>query len=70
MMIDGVHQDNHNDPDRREFMNSRTRFFWELASTQRLYFSELLEPGKDSSFRKTDFGKDKLGKIADKLIEG
>jgi hypothetical protein len=44
MMVDGVHMQNSDNKDRQENMNSRTRFFFELATPQRLYFSELLEP--------------------------
>ncbi|MDD5213396.1 MAG: hypothetical protein PHG82_03150 [Candidatus Gracilibacteria bacterium] len=57
LMIDGEHQMNSGDDDRKEKMNARTRFFFEFITPGTYLPTELLEPGKDSSLRKTEFGK-------------
>lgn len=57
MMIDWEHQLNSPDKDRQKKMNSRTRFFFEFMIPGTYLATELLEPGKNSSFRKTEFGK-------------
>lgn len=57
MMIDGEHQLNSADPDRQKKMNARTRFFFEFITPWTYLATELIEPGKVSSFRKTEFGK-------------
>lgn len=57
LMIDWEHQANSDDPDRREKMNSRTRFFFEFIVPQTYLATELLEPNENSSFRKTEFWK-------------
>lgn len=54
MMVDGYVQKFHPDPDRRENMNARTRFYWEFLVTQDYTVTELLEPGEKSSFRHND----------------
>ena len=33
MMIDGLHMDNSSNPDRKKYMNARTRFFFEFAAS-------------------------------------
>lgn len=55
MMIDGVHMATSSDPDKRENMNSRTRFFFELVAMGDLLPTEILEPGAKSTFRKDGF---------------
>lgn len=54
LMVDGMHRI-HPDADKRENMNARTRFFFEFAVTDTFYPTEIIEPGKDSTFARTAF---------------
>lgn len=56
MLIDGVHMSN-SDLDRQKNMNARTRFFFEFVASGVLLPTEILEPGKETTFRKEKFGK-------------
>lgn len=62
MMVDGVHMVNAPEEDRRQKMNARTRFFFELVATWVFFPTELLEPNEKSSFRNM-----KLSDVAEKL---
>lgn len=57
LMIDWEHQSTSEDKDRREKMNARTRMFFEFIVPQLYLPTELLEPWKDSSFRKDKFSR-------------
>ncbi|MDD4151245.1 MAG: LysM peptidoglycan-binding domain-containing protein [Candidatus Gracilibacteria bacterium] len=56
MMVDGEHQ-YYKGEDRKNKMNSRTRFLFEFIVPQTYLATELLEPGENSSLRKENFGK-------------
>ncbi|MDD2487534.1 MAG: LysM domain-containing protein [Candidatus Gracilibacteria bacterium] len=57
IMIDGEHQITSLDEDRRKKMNARTRMFFEFVVPGLYLPTEILEPGKNSSFRKDKFQK-------------
>lgn len=54
LMVDGMHRI-HPDPDKRENMNARTRFFFEFAVTDTFYPTEILEPSDSSAFARQGF---------------
>ncbi len=55
LMVDGWHLWNSDDKDKRANMNARTRFYFELIGTGKLLPTELIEPDKNSVFRKESY---------------
>lgn len=55
MMVDGEKQTTHPDPSRQKAMNIRTRFFFEFFLSETYLPSELLTPGKTSSYAHHEF---------------
>jgi hypothetical protein len=55
MMVDGEKQTNHPDKSRQQAMNIRTRFFFEFFLSGTYIPSELLVPGQESSFARSEF---------------
>lgn len=54
-MVDGWHLANSDDKDERANMNARSRFFFELIGTGKLLPTELIEPNKESIFRRESY---------------
>ncbi len=55
LMVDGWHLANSEDKDERANMNARSRFFFELIGTGKLLPTELIEPNKESIFRRESY---------------
>lgn len=55
MMVDGEKQSTHPDISRQKAMNIRTRFFFEFFLSEIYLPSELLVPGKESSYARREF---------------
>lgn len=69
MMIDGEKQSTHPDISRQKAMNIRTRFFFEFFLSETYLPSELLVPGKESSYAQREFSNHS-GKLRIKGIYG
>lgn len=69
MMIDGEKQTTHPDISRQIAMNIRTRFFFEFFLSETYFPSELLIPGKTSSYARREFSNH-AGKLKIKGIYG